>query len=110
MGLSASDLTKYAKMVLSARGFRMNRVNNIPVRRRKNTVQKGWADLQGYTRVGVYVACEIKTINDKLSIEQIERMDDIIECGGLAYICTEDNKGNPVLISFGDLYKRKNID
>ena len=106
MGLTASVLTKFAKMMMSMRGVRINRVNNIPVRRRKNTVEKGWADLQGYTRVGVYVAVEIKTINDKLSLDQIQRLTDIVECGGLAYICTEDNEGKPKLIQFSDLLKK----
>lgn len=105
MGLTASDLTKYAKMILSSSGIRVNRVNNIPVRRRKNTIEKGWADLQGYTLNGRYVACEIKTINDKLSIEQIKRLIDIDECGGLAYICTDDKNGNPLLILFKDYYQ-----
>lgn len=105
MGLTASDLTKYAKMLLSAHGIRINRVNNIPVRRRKNTIEKGWADLQGYSLDGKYIACEIKTINDKLSIDQIKRLRDIDECGALAYICTEDKNGNPLLIQFKDYYK-----
>lgn len=102
MGLSANQLTQYAKLILTSKGCRVNRVNNIPVRRRKNTIQKGWSDLQGYSRNGVYVACEIKTINDRLSIEQINRLNDIMDCGGLAYICTEDDSGNPVIMLFGE--------
>jgi hypothetical protein len=93
MDISANDLTKWAKTNLELIGWRLNRVNNIPFGKRKGTVQKGWADLQGYTEKGVYVAVEIKKIGDKLSKEQKERLKDIFECGGIVYICTEvENK------------------
>ena len=96
MSLTASELTKWAKEHLKIMEYRLNRVNNIPVRRRKGTIEKGWSDLQGYNKEGIYVAIEVKTINDKLSPEQIERLNDIIKCKGLALICTEkDNK--PIL-------------
>ncbi|MFY7938756.1 MAG: VRR-NUC domain-containing protein [Flavobacterium sp.] len=86
---SAAQLTKWAKGVAESYGMRINRVNNIPVRRRKGTIEKGWSDLQGYTARGVYVAIEVKKIGDRLSKEQIERLNDVIECGGVAYICTQ---------------------
>lgn len=93
MDLTASQLTKWAKDSLQLIGYRLNRVNNIPVRRRKGTIEKGWSDLQGYNRDGIYVAIEVKTINDKLSPEQIDRLNDILLCKGFALICTEkDNK------------------
>lgn len=98
--MTASELTRWAKAKLEAEGCRVNRVNNIPVRRRKGTVQKGWADLQGYSSNGIYVACEIKTKNDRLSTEQTERLKDIVECGGYAYLCMEDKEG-AILIPFG---------
>jgi hypothetical protein len=96
MSLTASELTKWAKEHLNIMGYRLNRVNNIPVRRRKGTIEKGWSDLQGYDTEGIYVAIEVKTINDKLSPEQIERLNDIRKCKGIAMICSEkDNK--PIL-------------
>jgi hypothetical protein len=102
MDISANDLTKWAKKNLEYVGFRLNRVNNIPFGKRKGTIQKGWADLQGYTESGVYVAVEVKKIGDKLSEEQKERLKDIFECGGIFYICTEkDNK--PVLIEWSKM-------
>jgi hypothetical protein len=91
MSLTASYLTKWSKSVLKIYGCRLNRVNNIPVRRRKGTIEKGWSDLQGYDEQGIYVAVEIKTINDKLSPEQINRLNDIVKCNGKAFICTEHN-------------------
>jgi hypothetical protein len=92
MDISANDLTKWAKTNLGYIGFRLNRVNNIPFGKRKGTIEKGWADLQGYTSEGIYVAVEIKKLGDKLSIEQIERLNDIHKCGGIVYICTEVEK------------------
>ena len=93
MDISANDLTKWAKRNLEYVGYRLNRVNNIPYGKRKGTIQKGWADLQGYTSAGRYVAVEVKKIGDKLSLEQKERLEDIHKCGGIVYICTEiDNK------------------
>jgi hypothetical protein len=89
MDISANDLTKWAKKNLEFGGFRLNRVNNIPYGKRKGTIQKGWADLQGYSSDGVYTAVEIKKIGDKLSPEQRDRLKDIYECGGKVYICTE---------------------
>ena len=99
MDISANDLTKWAKTNLEYIGYRLNRVNNIPYGRRKGTIQKGWADIQGYTSEGIYVAVEVKKIGDKLSLEQKERLEDIHKCGGIVYICTEiDNK--PALVEW----------
>jgi hypothetical protein len=99
MDISANDLTKWAKKNLEYEGFRLNRVNNIPYGKRKGTIEKGWADLQGYTSEGIYVAVEVKKIGDKLSPEQKERLEDIHKCNGIVYICTEiDNK--PALVEW----------
>jgi len=89
--LTASDLTKWAKAEGERLGMRLNRVNNIPVRRRKGTIEKGWADLQGYNQTGLYVAIEVKKIGDRLSKDQIERLNDVASCGGLAFICTQQS-------------------
>lgn len=99
--LTASELTRWAKQFLEEQGYRLNRVNNIPVRRRKGTIQKGWADIQGYSSTGIYIAIEVKKIGDTIKKEQKERLQDITMCGGKAYICTQDEEGSPILISFG---------
>ena len=102
MDISANELTKWAKKNLEYVGYRLNRVNNIPFGKRKGTIQKGWADLQGYTENGFYVAVEVKKLGDKLSQEQKERLEDIFKCGGIVYICTEmDNK--PALIEWSKM-------
>jgi hypothetical protein len=96
--MTASELTKWAKAHLEKQGHRLNRVNNIPVRRRKGTVEKGWADLQGYDSNGVYTAVEVKTANDRLSDEQRFRLKDAQSCGAKVYICTIDENKEPLLI------------
>jgi hypothetical protein len=101
MDLTASQLTKWAKEKLTEQGCRVNRVNNIPVRRRKGTIEKGWADLQGYTNIGIYICCEVKKIGDKLSPEQMNRLEDVVNCGGIAYICSEQDN-EPLFIQWGE--------
>ena len=98
--LTASELTRWAKEHLESQGCRLNRVNNIPVRRRKGTIQKGWADLQGYTSSGKYIAIEVKKIGDNIRREQKDRLEDITLCDGIAFICTQGDDGKPILISF----------
>jgi hypothetical protein len=97
--MTASEITKWAKKQLEDEGCRLNRVNNIPVHRRKGTIERGWSDLQGYTEDGQYVAIEVKTSGDKLSVYQKQRLDDIVDCKGLAYIATEV-EGLPILRSW----------
>ena len=80
----------------------LNRVNNIPYGKRKGTIQKGWADLQGYDSEGRYVMVEIKKLGDKLSKEQIERFTDCWKCGSLVYICTEVDK-KPTLVEWSKI-------
>ena len=99
--MTAAELTRWAKAYLEKEGCRVNRVNNIPVRRRKGTIQKGWADLQGYTKEGIYVACEVKTELDRLSQEQIDRLKDAFNCGAKVYICTIGDEKEPIMITFG---------
>jgi hypothetical protein len=74
-------------------------VNNIPYGKRKGTIEKGWADLQGYTSDGKYLAVEVKKLGDRLSPEQKERLQDIHNCKGIVYICTE-KENKPVLIEW----------
>ena len=102
MDISANELTQWAKKSLEYLGYRLNRVNNIPFAKRKGTVQKGWADLQGYTKEGVYACVEVKKLGDKISPEQKQRFDDIAKCNGIVYICTEKEK-QPVLLEWSKI-------
>jgi hypothetical protein len=102
MDITANELTRWAKETLEKTGFRVNRVNNIPYGKRRGTIQKGWPDLQGYSFNGIYTAVEVKKIGDKISKEQKERLQDISDCGGIVYICTEIDK-MPKLIEWSKM-------
>lgn len=71
--------------------------NNLAVRGRKFIGKRGQADLMGYrNKDGVIVACEIKTLNDRLSDDQILFLNEVKKAGGLAYIATQE--GNQVVL------------
>lgn len=90
MNLTAQKITADALLKLRAGGARVDRENNIPHNKRfKNQVRKGKGDIVGYSAKGLHIECEVKTIGDKLSNEQIQRLSDIRGCGGLTFVATE---------------------
>lgn len=99
MDISANELTKWAKEYCKKQNWRVTRMNNTPIQRRKGTIEKGWCDLIGYTDKGIFVGIEVKKIGDRLSPEQLERIKDIKQSGGKAYLCTESDK-LPILIEW----------
>ena len=99
MDISANELTRWAKEYCRKLNWRVTRMNNTPIQRRKGTIEKGWCDLIGYTDKGIFIGIEVKKIGDKLSPEQTERIKDITTCNGMAYLCTEEN-GKPILIQW----------
>lgn len=71
--------------------------NNLAVRGRKFIGKRGQADVMGFrNKDGVIVACEIKTLNDRLSPDQITFLNDVKKAGGIAYIATQE--GNQVVL------------
>jgi hypothetical protein len=67
--------------------------NNLAVRGRKFIGKRGQADIMGFrNKDGVILACEVKTVNDKLSDDQIKFLNDIKTAGGIAYLAV-DNDG-----------------
>jgi VRR-NUC domain len=90
--MTAAQITKDALIKLKAGGARVRRVNNVGAyKKRANQVENGWPDIQGYSRSGLIILCEVKTKGDVLSKEQIERLSDCVDCGGLAYLAVEEN-------------------
>lgn len=71
---------------LTWRGYDVWIQNNIAVRKRKFIGRLGVSDVIGITKDGRWVACEVKTINDRLSKDQITFLNDVKKAGGLAYI------------------------
>lgn len=88
--MTASDIKKKAIEVLIKRGARVRSVHNVSAYRGfQNHVEKGWPDIQGYSATGVVVLCEVKKIGDTYKKEQIERLTDCRQCGGVALTATQ---------------------
>ena len=99
--LTASQITESAIKELTYRQCEVWRQNQIPVPGRRFVGKRGLADIIGFHRkTGVFVMCEVKTKNDKLSPEQIELLVKVRASGGLALIATENDKGNIELKEF----------
>lgn len=71
--------------------------NNIAVKGRKFIGRKGVPDIIGFTMVGKFLGCEIKTVNDTLSVDQIEFLNDLVVAGGKAYIAKQSATGAVVI-------------
>jgi hypothetical protein len=67
--------------------------NNLPVRGRKFIGRRGVSDIIGITPAGLFLAVEVKTVNDFLSDDQINFLNDITRSGGLAYIACQSATG-----------------
>jgi hypothetical protein len=62
------------------------RQNNIAVRKRQFIGRLGVSDIIGISGIGTFVACEVKTLNDRLSSDQIKFLNDVKTAGGIALI------------------------
>jgi hypothetical protein len=87
--LSKATIRASAIKELTWRGYNCWRQNNIAVRGRTFIGRLGVSDVIGITKDGRWVACEIKTLNDRLSPDQIEFLNDVKNAGGLAYIACQ---------------------
>lgn len=67
--------------------------NNLSVKGRKFIGRRGVSDVIGITKDGRWVACEIKTLNDRLSPDQIDFLNDVKKAGGEAYVACQGNNG-----------------
>jgi hypothetical protein len=94
---TASEITDYALKVLKLLGYCAWRNNNLAVRGRKFIGKKGAGDLTGYKIFdGRRMEAEIKTINDKLSQDQIEFLNEAKANGVHVYLATQ--KGNEIIV------------
>ncbi len=91
--LDKSVIRESAIKELTWRGYTVWRNNNIAVRGRKFIGRLGVSDLIGITKDGRWVACEVKTLNDRLSDDQIDFLNDIKKAGGVALIATQGDHG-----------------
>lgn len=99
MNLTKGQITDYALKELQYRGCNVWRNNNVrAVPGRTFTGKKGVPDIAGYhRRTGIAVYCEIKTVNDRLSVEQALFLDELKQAGGLALIARDGEFGAEII-------------
>jgi hypothetical protein len=92
--LTKDQIAQDAILKLMARLARVRKVHNVGYYRgRRNQVQRGQA-----------ILCEVKTKNDEFSKDQIERLQDLHNCGGVALVACQINYQVEIL-SWGDAKK-----
>lgn len=92
--LTKGEIRESAIKELTWRGYDVWKQNNLAVRKRKFIGRYGVSDVFGFDkRTARIVACEVKTLNDRLSPEQIDFLNDVKKAGGLAYIALQGNNG-----------------
>jgi len=97
--LTKDIIRESALKELRLRGYECWRQNNIAVRGRKFIGRRGVSDIIGFTLRDSccrWVVCEVKTLNDKLSDDQKQFLNDIKNSGGMAYLAIQ--KGNQVAV------------
>lgn len=91
---TAGELTEMAGGFLKKRNVFTWRNNQLKVKGRPFRGLKGVSDRIGFhLENGVFVACEIKTINDKISKEQQEFLQGVADAGGWALVYHQDKNG-----------------
>lgn len=88
--LNKATIRASAIKELEWRGYAIWIQNNLAVRGRKFIGRRGQSDLVGFTKFGQFLACEIKTLNDRLSTDQIDFLNDVKKAGGEAYIACQE--------------------
>lgn len=91
--LTKAEIRESAIKELTWRGMTVWVQNNLAVRGRKFIGRRGQADVIGFTGIGTFVACEVKTLNDRLSDDQIAFLNEVKKCGGFAYIACQGDNG-----------------
>jgi hypothetical protein len=94
--LTKSQIRASAIKEMEYRGHSIWIQNNLAVKGRKFIGRRGQADCVGFTKYGQFLAVEIKTINDRLSSDQITFLNDVKKAGGEAYIACQE--GNQVVL------------
>lgn len=94
--LTKGEITKSALTELKLGGANVWMQNNLAVPGRKFIGRKGVSDIIGFNRVGLFVACEVKTVNDHFSTDQILFLNEVKQSGGIALVATQ--QGSRVVI------------
>lgn len=92
--LTKGQIRESAIKELTWRGFNVWKQNNLAVPGRKFIGRLGVADVMGFCKkTGRIVACEIKTLSDRLSDDQIKFLTDVKKAGGIAFIASQSACG-----------------
>jgi len=106
--LTAGEITSSALTELSLRGWECWRQNQIRVPGRNFVGRLGLTDILGFNRrTGIILLCEVKTINDELSDDQITLLCQVKTAGGMALVATDDGKGGIKIIDYQEFH---NVD
>lgn len=89
--LTKGEIAKSALIELKLRGTNCWMQNNLAVRGRKFIGRLGVSDIIGFvSKTGLFVVCEVKTINDTFSDDQIIFLNEVKKAGGIALWATQE--------------------
>jgi hypothetical protein len=111
MILTKQEITNIALEYLAWTGFEAWRQPNNSGKRWKNSVKAGVSDILGYERNGQgcrFMACEVKTLGDKLSPAQIDFLTDLSLKGGHAFIACQRGDFTEI-VPFNEYFKIKAV-
>jgi hypothetical protein len=104
--LTKGEITASALKELRYRGFDCWLENNIAIRRRKFTGRLGKPDIIGFHQhFGQFLGCEVKTINDEFSDEQIIFLNNLSAARGAAYVAYQAKTGQLIV----EQWHKKNL-
>lgn len=100
--LTKGKITEHAIEYLTLIGFDCWPENNTtPVRHRHFTGRKGKPDIIGFgvrgMKCGLFLGCEVKTINDEFSYWQIEFLNGLANASGAAYVAYQSKEGRTII-------------
>lgn len=98
--LDKATIRRQALQELTLKGHTVWINNNIAIPGRKFIGRKGVADIIGIDSRAKWIACEVKTVRDKLSEEQKEFLTEIKERGGTSLLAVQNDRGHVELIEF----------
>jgi hypothetical protein len=101
--LTKATIRESALKELTWRGYDVWIQNNIAVRGRKFIGRRGVPDIIGITKDARWVVCEVKTLNDRLSDDQIDFLNSVKKAGGEVYIAHQ--VGNQVELKEWEITK-----
>lgn len=89
--LTKGEIRKSALIELRLRGANCWAQNNLSVPGRKFIGKKGLSDIIGFhSQTGIFILCEVKTINDRFSDDQIKFLNEAHKAGCIVLVATQE--------------------